>query len=485
LQFGLRGTEGILTATGNGAASVTVVEPSKEIAEMVRSDLSEFSGGWPGSLPVEIRTLGARNFLARAGSRYDLIEAAEISSASFASLGIHATGETFLLTREGVRSALSRLTDRGMLAYSGWLKSPPRESVKILATIRQELERGGDPSSREKVLMVRGWGSFAILARRVPFSEGERMRAGRFCEETGFSMAWPPPRVPEAGGTAEEKALRTAVENTLAGPSGGRKGELFDLSPATDDSPYFHRFLRLRSLPAYRRLLGSLWVPFVEWGMVFLLVSLVVSLALSAACLLLPLAFARLPRSAGGISFAAYFSALGLGYMLIELTYLKIGILLLGDTIRAATAAIGGFTFFSGLGSAVSGRWEAEEAMQGRVCPGIAILALAGFLCLSLWKDALLPQGEATRILVLLVSLAPAAFLMGIPFPAALSRLSATADPAIPYAWGVNGFFSVAGASIASLFAMWIGFRWTIVAGGILYLWAGFLFARIGKKAGS
>jgi hypothetical protein len=89
------------------------------------------------------------------------------------------------------------------------------------------------------------------------------------------------------------------------------------------------------------------------------------------------------------------------------------------------------------------------------------------------------------RILVLLASLAPAAFLMGIPFPAALSRLSGAADPAIPYAWGINGFFSVAGASMASIGAMWTGFRWTIVAGGILYLSAGFLFARVGKMTGS
>jgi hypothetical protein len=134
LQFGLRGTEGVLTAARNGAASVTVVEPAEEFVEMVRSDLSGFSGGLPASVPVEILPSGARNFLARRGGRFDLIEVPEISSATFSSLGIHAAGETFLLTREGIRSALSRLTDRGVLAFSGWLKSPPRESVKILAT---------------------------------------------------------------------------------------------------------------------------------------------------------------------------------------------------------------------------------------------------------------------------------------------------------------------------------------------------------------
>jgi hypothetical protein len=485
LQFGLRGTEGILTAARNGAASVTVVEPSKEFVEMVRSDLSGFSGGLPASVPMEILPSGARNFLARRGGRFDLIEVPEISSATFSSLGIHAAGETFLLTREGIRSALSRLTDRGVLSFSGWLKSPPRESVKILATLRRELERIDAVPATQRVIMVRGWGSFAILARRLPFTVEDRKRAERFCVERGFSIAWPPPEGPASGGEAEERALRAAVGNALAGPSAGPGEKLFDLSPATDDSPYFHRFLRLGSLPAYRQLLGSQWVPFLEWGVVFLMVSLAVSLGLAAVCLLLPLAFARLPGTAGGISLGAYFSALGLAYMLVELTFLKTGILFLGDPIRAAAAAIGGFAFFSGLGSAISGRWGSEDTMKRRVFPGIAFLALAGFLFLSLSSKVFLPMGGVHRTAVFLASLAPAAFLMGVPFPAGLSRLTGAAAPAIPFAWGVNGFFSVAGASLASVGALWIGLRWTVVAGGILYLSAGGLFGRIGQPDNS
>jgi hypothetical protein len=167
--------------------------------------------------------------------------------------------------------------------------------------------------------------------------------------------------------------------------------------------------------------------------------------------------------------------------MLVELTFLKTGILFLGDPIRAATAAIGGFAFFSGLGSAISGRWGSEDTMKRRVFPGIAFLALSGFLFLSLSSKVFLPMGGVQRTAVFLAALAPAAFLMGVPFPAGLSRLSGAAAPAIPFAWGVNGFFSVAGASLASVGALWIGFRWTVVAGGILYLSAGGLFGRIGQ----
>ncbi|MEW6721455.1 MAG: hypothetical protein AB1346_13495, partial [Thermodesulfobacteriota bacterium] len=70
-----------------------------------------------------------------------------------------------------------------------------------------------------------------------------------------------------------------------------------------------------------------------------------------------------------------------------------------------------------------------------------------------------------------------------VPFPAGLSRLAAAGGAAIPFAWAVNGFFSVAGASLASIGALGLGFRWTAAAGASLYIAAGLLFSRIGRKA--
>jgi hypothetical protein len=319
-----------------------------------------------------------------------------------------------------------------------------------------------------------------VVARKLPFSRDELAAAERFCRETGFTMVWPDTMPPAGGTSGEEAGFRNAVRGALAGPpSGGDAASLFDLRPVTDDSPYFHRFLNLRSLPEYRRILGDQWVPFVEWGLVFLVLSLAVSVALAAVFLLLPLPFTPEGGSGGGLPVVAYFSALGLGYMLIELTFLKVGILLLGDPIRATAAAVGGFPLLSGIGSAVSGKWESSKTVGRRVFPGIALLGAAGFLALFHGAPFLLEKGAGWRLAAFLASLAPVAFLMGMPFPLALSRMARTDSPAIPYAWGVNGFFSVAGASIASIGALWIGFHATVAAGCILYLLAGIVFRRL------
>jgi hypothetical protein len=492
LQLGLRGSEGVLAAAAGGAASVTVVEPARELATLVERDLAGFSGGWPAGVRVEIRIEGARAFLAREARRFDLVEMADVSSATFASLGVHAAGESPLLTREGVRAALDRAGERGLLSFSGWLKAPPRESVKMLRTVRAALEAEGLQAA-DRVILARGFSTFAAVARRAPFGEAERERARRFCGEMGFALVWPP----EAGGAAQaagtappggstpggaaapapggdEQDLAEAVADALAG-SGRRGSRLFDLAPASDDSPYFHRFLRPGALPEFRRALGTAWLPFVEWGVVFLLLSLPVSLAVAAGALILP-AFARRGRRPppGAL---AYFAALGLAYMLLELTFLKAGMLLLGSAAAAAIAAMGGFTCFSGLGSALSHRVASDRALR-RACAAAAGLGLVGLLLLQGGSPWLLGLPFGSRLALFLASLAPAAVAMGVPFPVGLSRLGRGAPAAIPQALAVNGFFSVAGATLASVGALWLGFRFTAAAGAALYLAAALLAPR-------
>ena len=115
------------------------------------------------------------------------------------------------------------------------------------------------------------------------------------------------------------------------------------------------------------------------------------------------------------------------------------------------------------------------------VFAGIAVCVAAGFLTLSAAADSLLARGLEVRTAAFLASLAPAAFLMGIPFPVAISRLAAAGGSAIPFAWAVNGFFSVAGASLASIGALWLGFRWTVGIGAVLYIMGGLLYRRVGE----
>ena len=76
------------------------------------------------------------------------------------------------------------------------------------------------------------------------------------------------------------------------------------------------------------------------------------------------------------------------------------------------------------------------------------------------------------------------AFCLGMFMPLGLegvTALTSHSEEYVAWAWAVNGFFSVAGASLASIGALWLGFRWTVVIGAALYVMAGLLFQRVGR----
>jgi len=68
--------------------------------------------------------------------------------------------------------------------------------------------------------------------------------------------------------------------------------------------------------------------------------------------------------------------------------------------------------------------------------------------------------------------IAPAGFLMGIPFPTGLTRLEARFPQAVRWAWALNAAASVLGSATAIFLAIYIGLRATVLVGAGLYLCA-------------
>ena len=70
----------------------------------------------------------------------------------------------------------------------------------------------------------------------------------------------------------------------------------------------------------------------------------------------------------------------------------------------------------------------------------------------------------------------PLALPMGIPFPSALARFRPDQHHLLAWAWGINGFFSVIGTSLAILIAMATGFKSVILLALLLYAIAGGIY---------
>ncbi len=88
------------------------------------------------------------------------------------------------------------------------------------------------------------------------------------------------------------------------------------------------------------------------------------------------------------------------------------------------------------------------------------------------WSEAAMLQSLdwpwAARAGAALAILAPVSLALGLPFPLGLSRVGAGSY--LPWAWGLNGAFSVVATPLANLMARELGLSRLLVGAAGLYL---------------
>ncbi len=183
---------------------------------------------------------------------------------------------------------------------------------------------------------------------------------------------------------------------------------------------------------------------------------------------------AALPRSPTGGIFTRtllYFGLLGLGYLFIELAYIQKLSMFLGDATTSFAVTLSSMLVFSGLGSWSSHRLRANPRRGLR--QSVPVIA-AGTLLIAFVLDPLLLAAialpQALKLLVAVAVVAPFAFAMGRPFPLGNTAVGNTAAHLVPWAWAVNGAFSVISTPLASLISSALGWRVVLVAAFALYL---------------
>jgi len=326
------------------------------------------------------------------------------------------------------------------------------------------------------LVMIRGWNTSTLLVRNGVFSAAEITTLRDFCRQRSFDI------VHVAGIVAAEANVFNLLERddffagtqALLGP--GRQGFLerykFDLTPATDDRPYFFHFFKWRTLPELIELRSRGGLPPLDWGYPVLVMALVQAVVVSLLLILLPLALsgtrhafaaapANLRRRVPG-----YFLALGLGFMAIEIPLLQRFSLFLSHPLYAAAIVLSAFLVFAGFGA----RFSARLAPAARwPFAAIAATAAAYALLLPSLLGGAMALAQGWKILLTLLLVAPLAFCLGMPFPLGLATVAARAAPLVPWAWGINGFASVVATLLATLLAIHLGYAAVLLLAAVLY----------------
>jgi len=412
-----------------------------------------------------------RNLLRKSPRRYDLIDL-ELAG-TVPSAGTPGGGEDYRLTVEAFRIYLDALKEDGILSVSIYLAPPYRSELRLFTTLLEAVAGLGIEDPAAHLMALRSLGMLTLLAGRRPFNDREIAGMRDFADSLWFDPVFHrglSPADAQVHIRTREGDLAAAYARLAVPESSARfvRDYPFDISPTGDDSPFFHDSLRLTKLGRVFELVDRKWDFFIMEGYLLPIILFQVILV-GMVFILLPAGLAGGGTGGAGADLG-YFALLGVGYMLVEVGAMHYLILLMEQPVTAVSVVLFSLLLASGIGSWISRRLETRHLWKISLAAGGLCLAYA-FLGRGL-PGILFAAPLPAKAAAVFTALAPAGLLMGMLFPGGIRHLAAGRERLIPWAWAVNGFFSVLAPIVAVLTATGAGFTLVFVLGGVSYLGA-------------
>lgn len=471
LIIGSAGGHEVLTSLAHDSRHIDAVELNPVTVGIVKDRFRDYTGDWAGSPRVALTQGDGRSFLARSDKHFDLVwfvAPDSYAANNAASSGAFVLSESYLYTKEMVAKTLEHLSDDGIAVVQfgevDFLNRPNRTARYVL-TAREAMEEMGieDPGSHMMIATSQDpltSGLSTIMLKKTPFTPEEIERFEQSVPTTAQGKVVYVPGMTGANHVVPWLAAATDAEARKI-----QDNYPYDISPITDDGPFFWHFVPFDDV--VRTMGHSIDASDRESavGERVLLLLLAIATLFAVAFLLIPFVVVRrrwatLP--AKGTS-AVYFAALGLGFMLYEITMIQRLTLYLGFPTYSLTVTLASILVFTGLGALWSNRFAAAPR---RVLP----ILFAVLVALSIfYRVALGPITSSTldapfpvRVLVAFALLAPLGLCLGMFMPLGLRTVGALtpfADEYVAWGWAINGVFSVIGSVLTTILSMSFGFR--------------------------
>ncbi len=507
LIVGAGGGSDILQAKYHQVDTIDAVELNAQVVDLLENEFAQYSGSLYQQEDIQVHIDDVRGFLSTISTdkktQFDLIQISLMDSFSASASGLYALHESYLYTQEALQSYIKHLSADGYLAISRWVKTPPRDALKMFATAIKALEQLDKKDISQHLLLIRSWQISTLLIKNSAFTANEISALKSFCQQRSFDIAWYP-------GISKNEVNQFNIFNQAYFYQGAKAllGEhskqflqdyKYNLYPATDDQPFFHHFFKWSVLPELINLRGQGGILLMEMGYLILIATLLLAVIASIVLILLPLlAYDKTPsiRSANNSSHSKsqinrsrlflYFFIIGLAFLFIEIAFMQKFILFLHHPIYSISIVLAAFLINAGIGSAWSRHLLKKHSCQQVIrwaISGIIVLSLLYIVVLNPLFSLLIALPIVVKICFSLVLIAPLAICMGMPFPVALSTLAdntqGQGQAYIPWVWGVNGCASVISAVLASIVAIHFGFTIVILIAISLYYFCLLLFPGI------
>ena len=486
LVIGTGGGKDILSALVFEQKSVLGVEINEDIIDTVNGRFGAFSGHLDRDPKVTFVNDEARSYIARLKDTFDIIQVSMIDTWAATAAGAFVLTENSLYTLEAWEDFLEHLTPDGVLTFSRWyFQNRPGEVYRLTSLASASLMQLGVENPREHIVIVRHMprrdtgdgdnglelamanGIGTILVSKEPFSDKDLDILEEITAKMQFDLVLSP---------------RFSLDSTFATIASGVDLDTFtaefpiNIAAPTDDSLFFFHMLRLRDM--FNRELWKQGTMGFNMRAVFVLGALLITvLGLTFLWIIVPLILTTDKSTLrGSLPLFIFFSCIGLGFMLVEISQMQRFIIFLGHPVYALSVVLFALLLSSGLGSYLTKKISYPGLTRS------AIMRLSLLLCALLVFGILTPyvtsmfQGSITmlRISVATLMLFPLGLFMGMAFPLGMKMASARSASLTPWLWGINGATSVCASVFAVVIALssgistsfWTGFSCYAVAFG-------------------
>jgi hypothetical protein len=392
--------------------------------------------------------------------------------------GAFALSENNLYTVEAFKEYYEHLKPDGMIAITRWEFKEPREALRVVSVAIRALHQLGVANPAENLIVVSDGPlntdgrPVLVLAKRSPFTSEEQGIIAEDLRAHPNLVAQYVPRHPPANVFSE---LITSND-----PFAFARNYKFNVAPVSDNAPFFFFTLKIGQVLSKGMAHGIDWK--VNVGVAVLGLVLLLSIAAVLAFLIFPIVFGT-KRSHAKTLPLLYFVAIGLGYILVEITFIQHFVLFLGHPTYALTVVIFLLLLSSGAGSLFSRRLLKGGSFARAPLIAIVIGLLSYVFILPALLPALVGLAFPLKLLVSGLLLVPLGFLMGMPFPTGLRALGtpsvtgqaareSSTDSGVEWAWAMNAASSVLGSVLAMVIAIRFGLNVTLMTGAVAYLLA-------------
>jgi hypothetical protein len=464
LIIGPGGGRDVLGALAFGSRHVKAVELNPLIVDLVKNKFSYVSGDVYNRSDVDITVDEGRSYIERNKEKFDVIQLSLVDTWAAVTSGAYTLSENFLYTKEAFNGYLEDLDENGTLSVTRWV-DPPAQMLRLVGLGASALRDRGVADPSKHVVVIRSGAVANVMIKKSPFTAADVKKLKDVSNEMGFTVLYDP-----YSGSSGDIADLLKSGGSADFYASYYESKKLDVSPTTDDKPFFFYSLHFQdSFDVLKMVKGA---QLTNIGIMILLVLLVLAAVLVTAFIFGPLMLTNRSGLGASNGALAYFAAIGIGFISVEIALMQKFILFLGHPMYALSVILFALLVFSGFGSYLTSKLQEERLKRTTLIFMAALIMLITFYAFSLDGifSLFMADGIAVRIAIAILLLLPLGTLMGMPLPTAVRILSKHKSGLIAWCWGVNGATSVLGSIAAVIIAMNFGFSATLLTGMAAYV---------------